>query len=66
MRLLQLIISIEQEEECIYIAYDKIFDILLDPYHGQQMLRAQLQIRLQKTSKDHRNKFSQTSGRVEK
>ena len=35
----------------------KVFDILLDPYHGSQMLRVQLQIGLQKSSKDCKNSF---------
>ena len=44
----------------------KVFDILLDPYHGSQMLRTQLQIRLQTPSKDYKKKFPKILGRMEK
>ena len=39
----------------------KVFDILLDPYHGSQMLRVQLQIGLQKSSRDYKNSFPKIS-----
>ena len=39
----------------------KVFDIPLDPYHGSQMLLVQLQIGLQKSSKDYKNSFPKIS-----
>ena len=44
----------------------KVFDILLEPYNGSQMLRTQLQNRLQEPSKDYKNKFPKISGRMGK
>ena len=44
----------------------KVFDILLDPYNGLQMPRSQLQIRLQESSIDYKNKFPKISERMEK
>ena len=40
----------------------KVFDRLLDHYHGLQMLHTQLQIRLQEQSKEYKNNFPKISG----
>ena len=37
----------------------KVFDTLLDPYHGPQMLRTQLQIRLPEPHKGYKSNFPQ-------
>ena len=44
----------------------KVFDILLDSYHGPQMLRTQQQIMLHEQSKGYKNKFSQILERMRK
>ena len=44
----------------------KVFDILLNPNHGWQMLRIQLQINLPELSKGYKNKFSQILERMGK
>ena len=36
----------------------KVSDILLDPHHGLQMQRTQLQLRLQELSKVYKNNFA--------
>ena len=43
-----------------------VFDILQGSYHGQQMLRTQLQIRSQKPSKGYKNNCLQISGKMKK
>ena len=53
--------SIEQQQY-IYIVYDKSIYILWEPHIGPQMLHMQLKISLKKSSKD----FQQVSGRMEK
>ena len=65
MWLLQIMNSID-EEQYIYIVSAKVFDILLEPYHGSKMQRTQLQNRLQEPSKDCKNKFPKISGRMGK
>ena len=64
MWLLQIIKPIEQEQHIYFMT--KVFDILLDPCHGLQMPRSQLQIRLQEPSIDYKNKFPKISERMEK
>ena len=39
----------------------KVFDTMLESYHGLQMLSTQLQIRLQEPSKGYKNNFPQLS-----
>ena len=53
-------------KDSIFALFMTIFDILVDPYHGPQILRTQLQIKLPDPSKGCKNTFPQISERMGK